>query len=265
MAGLAYAMINSLSLNNVNLFTGTGDITMAAEGCVVVKKASGAATQVTLPPHPADNLGGTFRWVIDGKGDAATNNITVVAASGNIQGAANYVISENYGAVCLFYPNGGTEWLVVSAANPLSSTELAFLNGVTAGTAAASKAVVLGANGEIASIGAATFNSTLTLSDVASINAAGTVIGNATAISHTISVVAGADDAKGVVLPTAVAGKIYAVYSSQATNGLKVYPPVNGTINDGSANAAIVIEGKSLALFFGTSATNYAAMFTVNS
>lgn len=96
--------------------------------------------------------------------------------------------------------------------------------------------------------------------------AAGTVITNAAALSSTVTVVSGADDAKGVILPTpTAAGETYLVYQSHATSGLKVYPPVGGTINDGSANAAVVTEGKSLAIFVSTSTTNYAAMFTANS
>lgn len=99
------------------------------------------------------------------------------------------------------------------------------------------------------------------------VTAAGSVIGNAASISSTLglSIVAGADDTKGVVLPAAQIGKEIKVYNNQATNGLKVYPPVNSTINGGSANAAITIEGLTLAIFVGTSTTNWAAMFTANS
>lgn len=95
--------------------------------------------------------------------------------------------------------------------------------------------------------------------------AAGTVIGNAAALPYIVNVVTGADDAAGVILPTpTAAGETYFVYQSHATSGLKVYPPVNGTINDGSANAAVVTEGKSLAVFVSTSTTNYAAVYTAN-
>lgn len=263
MAGLAYAMLNSLSLNNITLHTGSGDVVMDYEGAVVVKKASGAATQVTLPPNAADNLGGTFRWVIDGKGDAATNNITVVADSGNIIGAASYVISEDYGAVCFFYPNGGTEWLVAGAFNLVSTAELAFLNGVTAGTAAASKALVADASVNLTGVGRLGLNG-LRYGDIATINAAGSVIGNATAITNRISIVDGADDTKGVVLPATVAGDEYFVYNTAATAGLKIYPPVNSDINDGSANAAITIEGKTRAHFIALDSTTWSCAFTAN-
>ena len=97
--------------------------------------------------------------------------------------------------------------------------------------------------------------------------AAGSVIGNATALSAScgLSIVTGADDTKGVILPVAQVGLVHEVYSSQATNGLKIYPQVNSTLNGGSANSAIVIEGLSLARFVGTSATNWAAQYTTNS
>jgi hypothetical protein len=103
--------------------------------------------------------------------------------------------------------------------------------------------------------------------NVETVAAAGTVIGNAAAIGSAVglSIVTGADDTKGVVLPTTARGKVVYVYSNQATNGLKVYPPVNSSINGGSANAAVVIEGKTMAIFVGTSETNWAAIYTANS
>lgn len=94
--------------NSLARFTGTGTITLGvapyAAG-VVVKKAIGAATAVTLPSNP---LLGQCVIVKDGSGDAATNNITLTPASGTIDGAATYVISANYGYVTLEY--NGTEW-----------------------------------------------------------------------------------------------------------------------------------------------------------
>ena len=101
--------------------------------------------------------------------------------------------------------------------------------------------------------------------NIGTIAAAGSVQGNATAIVNAVTIVTGADDAKGVILPVPTAGDELFVYSNTATAGLKVYPPANGTINDGSANAAITIEGKTLAQFIATSTTNYASMFTANS
>jgi hypothetical protein len=96
--------------------------------------------------------------------------------------------------------------------------------------------------------------------------AAGAAQGNAAAISSQSTTVTGADDAKGVILPaTAAPGSVYFVYSAQATNGLKVYPHVGGDINDGSANAAVVIEGKSQAIFVNQDGTTWSGTYTANS
>ena len=101
---------------------------------------------------------------------------------------------------------------------------------------------------------------------VETVAAAGTVIANATAISANcgLALVTGADDTKGVVLPATVPGKIVRVYNNAATAGLKLYPAINSTLNDGTANAALVLEGRFLATFVATSSTNWAAAFTVN-
>lgn len=88
--------------------TAAGNVTVTAADMVVgVNKSSGAATQVDLP---AGTDGMRF-WIKDAKGDAATNNITIVPAAGNIDGSANYVINTNYGSVALAYFGG--KWNVV--------------------------------------------------------------------------------------------------------------------------------------------------------
>lgn len=88
--------------------TAAGGITVGRDDhIVVVKKASGAATAVTLPTAPF-----AFRpyTIIDGKGDAASNNITTSPASGTIAGSATHVISSNYGRVTFIHD--GTTWLI---------------------------------------------------------------------------------------------------------------------------------------------------------
>ena len=89
---------------------------------------------------------------------------------------------------------------------------------------------------------------------------------DAKAISKALAVVTGADGTLGVILPAInKAGQTVAVYSATATNGLKIYPNTSGTINGGSANASITIEGKTMAIFVATdNATNWAAIYTVN-
>lgn len=96
----------------------------------------------------------------------------------------------------------------------------------------------------------------------ASIAAAGSSQSDATEISSVVSSVSGADGTKGVILPTR--GGHWRIYNEHATNGLKIYPPSGGTINGGSSNAAITIEGKTIAVIDQVSDSNYGAQYTVN-
>jgi hypothetical protein len=99
---------------------------------------------------------------------------------------------------------------------------------------------------------------------VDTIAAAGSAQGDAEALTGSFNTVTGADGTKGVVLPAARAGLKVDVYNSVATNGLKVYPATGDDINDGTTNAAITIEGKTLASFTAVDATTWAAQFTAD-
>lgn len=88
--------------------TAAGNVTVAAaDGLIVVAKTAGQATTVTLEANP---VAGAVHRIKDGRGDAATNNITVVPAAGTIDGAASFVLAANRGAVTVEYT--GTEWVV---------------------------------------------------------------------------------------------------------------------------------------------------------
>jgi len=100
---------------------------------------------------------------------------------------------------------------------------------------------------------------------VATVAAAGSSQGDAAALTNPINVVTGADGTKGVVLPAAQAGLVIDVYSSTATNGLKVYPATGDDINDGSANAAVTIEGKTHSRFIAVDGSTWAAIYTADS
>lgn len=80
----------------------------ARQGTVIIDQTVAAALDVTLT--------GTGPWtVVDGAGVASGDNITVKGAGGaTINGAATYVISNDYGAATfLLY---GSDYLVVSKA-----------------------------------------------------------------------------------------------------------------------------------------------------
>lgn len=121
-------------LSNTTVQTGTGDFTFINESCMVIDKASGAATQVTLPASP---FTGQVCFVKDGKGDASTNNITVIgAASATIDGAASFVISTDYACIAFHY--NGTEWGAFTSggqAGTAFTERVTTTDGVASGTA----------------------------------------------------------------------------------------------------------------------------------
>lgn len=101
--------------------------------------------------------------------------------------------------------------------------------------------------------------------NAADLAALGSAQGSAAPIVSNVVNATAADGTKGVVLPTATAGAVYFVYNSVATNGLPVYPASDGTINGGTGDAAVTIEGKTLGIFVGTSTANWAAIYTADS
>lgn len=89
----------------VRVVTAAGAVTVTTDDdIVVVNKGTGAATTVNLPAGVA-NMVFTIK---DGKGDAATNNITVTPAAGNIDGAGTYLINNAYQSATFVY--NGTQW-----------------------------------------------------------------------------------------------------------------------------------------------------------
>ncbi len=80
-----------------------------ADRIVDVNKSTGAATKILLPQTPT-------LWVeytiIDGRGDATTNNITLAAASGTtINGQATFIMNANNDAITLRAVNA-TTWRI---------------------------------------------------------------------------------------------------------------------------------------------------------
>jgi predicted secreted protein len=95
------------------VITASGAVTViSADDLVTINKTTGAATVVNLPASPT--TGQTFT-IHDGKGDAATNNITITPAAGNINGASTLVLNAAYGSAGVTY--NGTQWdAIVSTA-----------------------------------------------------------------------------------------------------------------------------------------------------
>lgn len=88
--------------------TASGDITQAASDEIIcVNKTVGAATTVNLMASPET---GRVVNVLDCKGDANSNNITVDPnGETTINGASTYVINTAYGSIRAYY--NGTQWI----------------------------------------------------------------------------------------------------------------------------------------------------------
>jgi hypothetical protein len=88
---------------------------------------------------------------------------------------------------------------------------------------------------------------------------------NSGALLYPVNNVTGADaSTKGVRLPVPKGNAVVYVYNAVATAGCQVFPHTDGTINGGTANASITMEGKTLAIFVCVDGTNWAAMYTAN-
>ena len=92
--------------NPPRIITVAGTVTVSAyDDLIVINQATGAAISVALEASPAV---GVSHRIKDGKGDAATNFITLVPNAGTIDGAPSYVIKVGWYSATVTY--SGTEW-----------------------------------------------------------------------------------------------------------------------------------------------------------
>lgn len=96
--------------------TAAGDVTVTNDDAdvIVIAKTVGAATAVVLPDPATARK--PFR-IVDGKYDAATNNITITSAGSSspstatIMGGASYIIDSNGASITLTPLADGTGWV----------------------------------------------------------------------------------------------------------------------------------------------------------
>lgn len=154
-----------------------------------------------------------------------------------------------------------------------SPTDAGYIDGVTPGTAAASKALVVNASKNISSLGAVSatsFTGALTGNVTGNVTglfrmtinpdvaAAGSTVTDAAQLLEGFQVVTGANGTKGVKLPaTPAAGMI--VWIKGTTAGvLKVWPDAAATINAISSNGALSLTtGVMPSIFIAYSATQW--------
>ena len=101
--------------------------------------------------------------------------------------------------------------------------------------------------GTLGITGVASFAAAVSMFDAA-INAAGTVQGNATAITSNLVAVAAADNAAGVKLPAP--GKPVVLKNTSTTSVLLVYPNATEKIDGGNASEAVNVAAGGSVLFF---------------
>ena len=81
--------------------------TLITDDVIAVASSGGAITIVPL----GSPVTGTRYTIKDSTGNAAANNITVTPSGKNIDGAASFLITVNYGSITIVY--SGTQWLVI--------------------------------------------------------------------------------------------------------------------------------------------------------
>lgn len=93
---------------SVEFYTTTPIVLTGLDQLVFSNMGTPSAVSITLP---ASTRPGQRVTIVDYRGDAGSNNITITPASGLINGAASYVINTNYGSVTLVQSNtDGTRW-----------------------------------------------------------------------------------------------------------------------------------------------------------
>lgn len=173
----------------------------------------------------------------------ATTNPAVTDDSGDGYSSGSLWVNTATDAVyiCTDATVGAAVW-VLTGLTGISPTEIAYLDGALPGTVVNSKAAVYSAAGLLARSSAAPA-------------AAGTIQGDATALTAELNAVTGADGTTGVILQTAAANLVVFVLNTNAASVLKVYPATGAQINALGANNAISIGPGQLGIFIGRSAT----------
>lgn len=107
-------------------------------------------------------------------------------------------------------------------------------------------------SGNNVSVGTLTASGNVTFGINASVSAAGSTQGTATALTKTYNIISTASANQGIILPSAAAGLVINIYNVSG-NTIKVYPASTETIDGGSANAPIEVVTSNGAELVGVS------------
>ena len=146
--------------------------------------------------------------------------------------------------------------LELAALDSIGADDLAKIDGITNGAGAAGKALVLDLSGDVKM----PLSGELLLSG-ATLAATGSSSSDAAVIINNITSVTGADGAKGVALPLALAQSWYLVINTVNDQILPVYPIDSGNdlINEQAEDVPFLLKPGGMAIFACTSATQFYA------
>lgn len=95
----------------------------------------------------------------------------------------------------------------------------------------------------------------------ATVSAAGTTQGTATALTASKNLISTVASGAGVKLPLAEIGDDILIYNGGA-NALKVYPPTSGRINSSDANEAVTLATETTLILWRLSSTRWVGMLS---
>ena len=229
--------------------------TATVTGGVGHTNAAGGAVGLTGGAGAGTGAGGANPVAGGASGAGATGNGGAVSATGGAAlstngtgGAASLV-----GGVSTGTGTGGAVTITSGASAGASGTAgaVAIDCGAAAGGTAGAMTIG-GTNATSITVGK------MPIIPTATVAAAGANQGNATAITALgFCLVSAADNAKGVVLPTAVAGQIVIVKNNVVNKTLLVYPASSDAINALSANGAFTMPGGDCQQFTAYDSTTW--------
>jgi hypothetical protein len=157
---------------------------------------------------------------------------------------------------------GAYYWRIVSQEGTNVAGETLSVDSLTATNANATTIIGTTVNATTSSLGNATMGRMQVTATA--VNAAGTTIANAAALSYGVNIVAGADNTAGVILPVAVANAVVEVFTTVNAKQLAIYPQVNSSISGLTANVALNTGVANTAAQAGTTQNVYFKFVATN-